>query len=71
MDGFPARQCRSRCWRSATSGFQELGGLTAKLPKSLMRMFGLSGNPQALNLFEIIGCLQEREGLHLTVQEVC
>ena len=45
--------------------------MTAKSPKSLMRMFGLSGNPQALNLFEIIGCLQEREGLHLTVQEVC
>ena len=28
------------------------------------------GNPQARNLFEIIACLQEREGLHLEVQAV-
>ena len=55
---------------NATVGFQELAGLTAKSPKSLMRMFGPNGNPQALNLFEIIGCLQEREGLHLKVQSV-
>ncbi len=27
-----------------------------------MRMFGPHGNPQARNLFEIIGCLQQREG---------
>ena len=36
-----------------------------------MRMFGPNGNPQARNLFEIIGRLQEREGLHLKVQAVC
>ena len=35
-----------------------------------MRMFGPNGNPQARNLFEVIGCLQEREGLHLRVQAV-
>ena len=50
--------------------FQELGGLTDKSSKSLRRMFGPNGNPQARNLFEIIGCLQEREGLHLKVQAV-
>ena len=33
-------------------------------------MFGPNGNPQARNLFEIIGYLQEREGLHLKVQAV-
>ena len=35
-----------------------------------MRMLGPNGNPQARNLFEIINCLQEREGLHLKVQAV-
>jgi hypothetical protein len=59
-----------RDYINATIGFQELSGLTAKSPKSLMRMFGPSGNPQARNLFEIIGCLQKREGLHLKVQAV-
>ena len=59
-----------RDYINATIGFQELGGLTDKLPKFLMRMFGPNGNPQARNLFEIIGCLQEREGLHLRVQAV-
>ena len=55
---------------NATIGFGELGGLTDKSPKSLMRMLSQNGNPQARNLFEIIGCLQEREGVHLTVQAV-
>ena len=56
-----------RDYINATIGFRELGGLTEKSPKSLMRMFGPNGNPQARNLFEVIGCLQEREGLHLKV----
>lgn len=59
-----------RDYINATIGFQELGGLTEKSPKSLMRMFGPNGNPQARNLFEIIGCLQTCEGLHLKVQAV-
>ena len=59
-----------RDYINATIGFQELGGLTEKSPKSLMRMFGPNGNPQARNLFEVIGRLQEREGLHLKVQAV-
>ena len=59
-----------RDYINATIGFKELGGLTAKSPKSLMRMFGPNGNPQARNLFEIIGFLQEREGLHFKVQAV-
>lgn len=56
-----------RDYINATIGFRELGGLTEKSPKSLMRMFGPNGNPQAQNLFEVIGFLQEREGLHLKV----
>ena len=59
-----------RDYINATIGFRELGGLTEKSPKSLMRMFGPNGNPQARNLFEVIGRLQEREGLHLKVQSV-
>ena len=55
---------------NATIGFIELGGLTDKSPKSLMRMLSPNGNPQARNLFEIIGCLQEREGVHLEVRAV-
>ncbi len=57
-----------RDYINATIGFEELGGLTDKSPKSLMRMFGPKGNPQARNLFEIIDCLLKREGLRL---EVC
>ena len=59
-----------RVYIKATIGFQELGGLTEKSPKSLMRMFGPNGNPQARNLFKIISCLQERERIHLRVQSV-
>ena len=59
-----------RDYINATIGFRELGELTDKSPKSLMRMLGPDGNPQARNLFEIIGCLQEREGLRLTVRAV-
>ena len=59
-----------RDYINATVGFQELGGLTSKSPKSLMRMFGPNGNPQARNLFEVIGCLQKRDGFHLKVQSV-
>ena len=55
---------------NATGGFETLGDLTGKSPKSLMRMFGPNGNPQAKNLFDIIACLQEREGLKLKVQAV-
>ena len=59
-----------RDYINATIGFQELGELTAKSPKSLMRMLGPNGNPQARNLFEVIGCLQKQEGLQLKVQAV-
>ena len=55
---------------NATIGFQALGGLTEKSPKSLMRMFGPKGNPQARNLFRIIGFLQKQEGLRLRVDVI-
>ncbi len=59
-----------RDYVNATIDFVELGGLTDKSPKSLMRMLSPNGNPRARNLFEIIGCLREREGVHLKVQVV-
>ena len=59
-----------RDYANATIGLQELAGLTAKSPKGLMRMLSPNGNPQARNLFEIISCLQECEGLLLNVQAV-
>jgi hypothetical protein len=37
-------------------------------PKSLMRMLGPAGNPQAQNLFDIVAYLQEKEGVHLRVK---
>ena len=57
-----------RDYVNATIGFGELGGMTDKSPKSLMRMLSPNGNPHARNLFEIIGCLREREGVHLKIQ---
>lgn len=59
-----------RDYINATVGFEDLGRLTGKSPKSLMRMFGPNGNPQARNLFEVISHLQEREGIRLEVQAV-
>jgi DNA-binding phage protein len=48
---------------NATIGFEELSRLTKLPAKSLMRMLGPSGNPQARNLLEVIGHLQRAEGL--------
>ena len=53
---------------NATVGFAELSAITDKSPKSLMRMLGPKGNPQARNLFQIIGYLQEREGLRFEIR---
>jgi hypothetical protein len=51
----------------ATVGFEELGEATGAPAKSLIRMFGPRGNPQAKNLFSVIGYLQKRAGLSLHV----
>ena len=59
-----------RDYINATIGFDALGTVTAKSPKSLMRMFGPKGNPQARNIFEIIAHLQKMEGIHFKVQAV-
>jgi hypothetical protein len=53
-----------RDYINATIGFEELGRRTKRPAKSLMRMLGPTGNPQARNLLEVIGHLQRAEGLH-------
>src|ERR1700680_2727430 len=56
-----------RDYIKATVGFEKLGEATGTQPKSLIRMFGPRGNPQARNLFRVIGYLQKRAGLQLHV----
>ena len=56
-----------RDYIKATLGFEKLGTATGAPPKSLIRMFGPRGNPQARNLFSVIGYLQKRAGLRLHV----
>ena len=52
-----------RDYINATIGFEELSRLTRRPAKSLMRMLGPKGNPQARNLFEVLGHLRRVEGL--------
>ena len=59
-----------RDYINATIGFEKLGLMTNKSPKSLMRMFGPDGNPHARNLFEVISRIQEHEGVQLEVNTV-
>jgi DNA-binding phage protein len=59
-----------RDYIKATVGFEQLGVETGSSPKSLIRMFGPTGNPQARNLFAVISHLQRhaRLTLHVTAQ---
>jgi hypothetical protein len=52
----------------ATVGFNQLAESTRHSPKSLMRMLGPSGNPQARNLFEIVRYLQRKEKVRFKVR---
>ena len=56
-----------RDYIKATIGFEKLGEATGTQPKSLIRMFGPRGNPQARNLFSVLGYLQKRAGVELHV----
>ena len=57
-----------RNYINATDGFAELEEATHKSAKSLMRMLGPKGNPQAENLFEIVAHLQSKEGIRFEVR---
>ena len=56
-----------RDYIKATVGFEKLGEATDTPPKSLIRMFGARGNPQARNLFGVISYLQKQAGIELRV----
>jgi DNA-binding phage protein len=53
---------------NATIGFTKLSDVTRRSAKSLMRMLGPKGNPQARNLFEIVAYLQRAEGVRFRVR---
>jgi len=55
---------------NATVGFAKLSDATRRPAKSLMRMLGPTGNPQARNLFEIVAYLQRAEGVRFEVRPV-
>ena len=59
-----------RDYINATVGFQKLGAETGASPKSLIRMFGPTGNPHARNLFSVLCHLQRQAHitLHVTTQ---
>lgn len=46
---------------------EKAGEATTAPPKSLIRMFGPRGNPQARSFFSVIGYLQKRAGIELHV----
>ena len=59
-----------RDYINATVGFERLGAETGSSPDSLIRMFGPHGNPEARNLFTVLGHLRKppRVTLHVTAQ---
>jgi DNA-binding phage protein len=57
-----------RDYINATVGFTELAEATHIPSKSLMRMFGPSGNPRADNLLEVVRLLQQREGVRFQIK---
>ena len=57
-----------RAYINATIGFERLGEVLGRSPKSLMRMFGPSGNPRADNLFAVIRLLQDETGVQIAVK---
>lgn len=57
-----------RTYINATIGFVRLGRELGKRPQSLMRMLSAAGNPTADNLFALLVCLQEYEGVRLNIE---
>lgn len=59
-----------RDYINATLGFEALAAATGIAPKSLMRMFGPDGNPQAQNLFAVLSHLQKHARVRVEVRTV-
>jgi DNA-binding phage protein len=51
-------------------GYAELSRRTGTPEKSLVRMFGPSGNPTAANIFSVLAQLQRASGVSLQVKSV-
>jgi DNA-binding phage protein len=58
-----------RDYINATVGFGPLAVAIGAQPKSLMRMFGPSGNPTLKNILAVIGHLQAAAGVSLEVRK--
>ncbi|MGJ5074616.1 transcriptional regulator [Bradyrhizobium sp. SZCCHNS3002] len=61
-------RARLRAYINATIGFDALSKALGRPPKSLMRMFGPSGNSTAENLLGVINVLQAETGVQLEVR---
>jgi len=59
-----------RDYINATVGFDALAEATGTPVKSLMRMFGPRGNPQAKHLLTVLDALQRATGVRLEVRAV-
>jgi DNA-binding phage protein len=59
-----------RDYINATVGFEALGAATGVPAKSLMRMLGPNGNPQARNLFAVLTHLQNHANVRMEVRAV-
>jgi DNA-binding phage protein len=57
-----------RVYIKATIGFEKLAEATGTPVKSLMRMVGPKGNPQAKHLLAIVAILQKRTGVKVEVK---
>jgi DNA-binding phage protein len=60
-------QLMLRDYITSDIGYKELENLTQIPQKSLVRMFGKSGNPTTSNLFKVIRAISEHEGIELSV----
>jgi DNA-binding phage protein len=59
-----------RDYINVTVGFDALAEATGTPVKSLMRMFGPRGNPQAKHLLTVLAALQRATGVRLEVRAV-
>ncbi|WP_284418675.1 MULTISPECIES: transcriptional regulator [unclassified Bradyrhizobium] len=59
-----------RAYINATIGIERLSVVLGRPEKSLMHMFGPSGNPTAENLLGVISALQAETSVHLEVRAV-
>ena len=62
-DDFDTAKAILRDYINATVGFDALAVEVGTPPKSLMRMFGPRGNPQARSLLPVIAHIRRRENL--------